>query len=174
MIFLRFRIENRISSFNVWIKDAETVVLEWTLISNSATILKLEVTENNISMPILELNQTENYFLLEKLKSSTNYSFCLQIDIQIECRQITTKTRQIVSLSSKTIETTTNSSTIFFDIEYLIIAICLSIFSCFDYSFLSHWISRQTTTQITCIIQSYIDRFVLSNNRFRNNTNRHL
>ena len=83
--------------------------------------------ENNLSLPLLELNQTENYFLLEKLKSSTNYSFCLQIDDQMECRQITTKARQIVSLSSKTIEPSTDASIVLFDIEYLIIAVSLSI-----------------------------------------------
>lgn len=90
-------------------------------------VLKLQVMENNLSLPLLELNQTENYFLLEKLKSSTNYSFCLQVDHQSECRQITTKSRQIVSLSSNKSESTSSTSIVFLDIDYVLIAIALSI-----------------------------------------------
>ncbi len=115
----------RISSFNVWLKDSETAILEWSYISSP---LKLIVYENGYKLPILYLNSSENYFLLEKLKSSTNYSLCLQINEQNLCRNIFTpiksQQQKILSLSSKSsIEKTSFIN----DIQYLITGIACGI-----------------------------------------------
>jgi hypothetical protein len=99
-------------------------MLEWSSISLSIS-LKLIVIENNYQLPILYLNNTQNYFLLEKLKSSTNYSLCLQTDEQYLCRNITTQNQQIISLSSKIFEQ--SPSSVIIDINYLIIAISFGI-----------------------------------------------
>jgi hypothetical protein len=114
-----------ISSFNVWLKDSETAILEWSYISSP---LKLIVYENGYKLPILYLNSSENYFLLEKLKSSTNYSLCLQINEQNLCRNIFTpiksQQQKILSLSSKSsIEKTSFIN----DIQYLITGIACGI-----------------------------------------------
>jgi hypothetical protein len=114
-----------ISSFNVWLKDPETAILEWSYISSP---LKLIVYENNYKLPILYLNSSDNYFLLEKLKSSTNYSLCLQINDQYLCRNLMTPKKseeKILSLSSssKSIEKTSFIN----DIQYLITGIACGI-----------------------------------------------
>jgi len=112
----------RISSFNVWLKDSETVILEWTW-NSFAKPLKLLIIENNNSLPIIYLNITQNYFLLDKLKSSTNYSLCLQnTNDQLLCRNITTKNQQFIS-----IESSSSSSSVIMNIEYLIIGISFGI-----------------------------------------------
>jgi hypothetical protein len=112
-----------ISSFNVWLKDSESAILEWSYISSP---LKLIVYENGYKLPILYLNSSENYFLLEKLKSSTNYSLCLQINQQNLCRNLLTPNKsqqKILSLSSKSIEKTSFIN----DIQYLITGIASGI-----------------------------------------------
>jgi hypothetical protein len=114
-----------LSSFNVWLKDSETAILEWSYISSP---LKLLVYENGYQLPILYLNSSQNYFLLEKLKSSTNYSLCLQILDQHLCRNLLTpiKSQQkILSLesSSKPIEKISFIN----DIQYLITGIACGI-----------------------------------------------
>jgi hypothetical protein len=116
-----------ISLFNVWLKDSETAILEWSYISSP---LKLIVYENGYKLPILYLNSSENYFLLEKLKSSTNYSLCLQSKEQNLCRNLftpikyTIKSEQkLLSLSSKSIEKTSLIN----DIQYLITGIACGI-----------------------------------------------
>ena len=114
-----------VSSFNVWLKDSETAILEWSYITSP---LKLIVYENNYKLPILYLNSSENYFLLEKLKSSTNYSLCLQINDQYLCRNILTPKKsqeKILSLSSssKSIEKTSLIN----DVQYLITGIACGI-----------------------------------------------
>ncbi len=112
----------RISSFNVWLKDSETAILEWTWNSISKP-LKLLVIENKNPLLIFDLNLTQNYFLLDKLKSSTNYSLCLQnINEQNLCRNITTKNSQFIS-----IESSSSSSPVIIHIEYLIIGISFGI-----------------------------------------------
>ena len=84
------------------------------------------VVENNYTLPRLNLNQTTNYFLLEKLKPSTNYSLCLQANDQYLCRTITTvKQQQTIALSSKSIESA--SPSVLVEIDYLIVAISLGI-----------------------------------------------
>jgi hypothetical protein len=117
----------RISSFNVWLKDSETAVLEWSYISSPLTLI---VYENGYKLPILYLNSSENYFLLEKLKSSTNYSLCLQVKEQNLCRNILTPIRYTIkseqkqlSLSSKSIEKTSLIN----DIQYLITGIACGV-----------------------------------------------
>ncbi|CAF2361968.1 unnamed protein product [Rotaria sp. Silwood2] len=111
--------EKQISSFSVLLKDSESVIIEWSITSLSLP-LKLIVTENNNPLPIIYLNKTQNYYLLESLKSSTNYSICLQTSEQYLCRNITTKTQQYISLSS-------SSSSVTISIEYLIIGITIGI-----------------------------------------------
>lgn len=112
----------RITSFNVWLKDSETAILEWTF--NSVSIpLKLIVMENNNFLPILYLNNTENYFLLEKLKLSTNYSICLQTDEQYLCRNLTTKNQKMISLLSSS----SSSSSFMINFEYIIVGISFGI-----------------------------------------------
>ncbi|UJR25707.1 hypothetical protein I4U23_007058 [Adineta vaga] len=115
--------EKQILSFQVRLKDSKTALLEWL----SAPIelpLNLIVIENNIPLPILYLNDTQNSFLLENLKPSTHYSLCLQIHDQILCRNITTTNQQIFSLSSLSAST---GSIVMIDIEYLIIGISCGI-----------------------------------------------
>lgn len=119
--------EEMISSFNVWLKDAETAILEWSYVSST---LKLIVFENGYRLPILYLNSSENYFLLEKLKSSTNYSLCLEINQQRLCRNLLTPIKSIVpseqkilSLSSKSSE----KSSFINDLQYLITGIACGI-----------------------------------------------
>lgn len=116
-----------ISYFNTWLKDSETAILEWSSIKSS---LKLIVYENNYKLPILYLNSSENYFLLEKLKSSTNYSLCLQANEQLICRNLVTpkkieiksQSQRILSLSPQSIEKSFNN-----DMQYLIIGIACGI-----------------------------------------------
>ena len=94
--------------------------------------LKLIVYENNYRLPLLYLNSSENYFLLEKLKPSTSYSLCLQNDEQNLCRNLSTPTKQelksqqkILSLSSssKSIEKTSFVT----DIQYLMTGVACGI-----------------------------------------------
>ncbi|CAF1215705.1 unnamed protein product [Adineta steineri] len=115
--------EKQISSFHVWLKDSETAVLEWSFVSLS-TPLKLIVNENNEHLPILNLNNTQNYFLLEKLKPSTNYTLCLQTYEHYLCRNLTTKTQHIIPLTSVT---SSSSSSVTINIEYIVIAISFGI-----------------------------------------------
>lgn len=113
----------KIYSFNVWLKDPETAIIEWSYIKSP---LKLLVYENGYKLPILYLNSSENYFLLEKLKSSTNYSLCLQINEENSCRNLITPMKseqKILSLSSKSIE----KPTFINDIQYLITGIACGI-----------------------------------------------
>ncbi|CAF1459852.1 unnamed protein product [Adineta steineri] len=112
-------------SFNVWLKDSDIAILEWSYILSP---LKLIVYENGYKLPILDLNSTDNYFLLEKLKSSTNYTLCLESNQQILCRNLLTpiKSQQkILSLSSssKFIE----KPSFINDIQYLITGIACGI-----------------------------------------------
>lgn len=123
--YFSFRI---IPSFNVWLRDTETAILEW---SNVPSSFKLIVYENNYKLPILYLNASENYFLLEKLKSSTNYSLCLLTKQHNICRKIRTPMQQelkseqkLLSLSSsKSIEKTN----FVHDIQFLITGIACGI-----------------------------------------------
>ncbi|CAF0920011.1 unnamed protein product [Rotaria sordida] len=115
--------EKEISSFSVWLKDSETIIIEWSLTSLSLP-LKLIVMENNNLLPIINLNKTQNYYVLENLKSSTNYSLCLQTNEQYLCRNITTNNQQYISLSSSS---SSSSSSAIIDIEYLIIGITIGI-----------------------------------------------
>jgi hypothetical protein len=115
-------------SFNVWLKDAETAILEWSQISLP---MKLLVYENSFKLPLLYLNSSENYFLLEKLKSSTNYSLCLQTDAHYICRKLSTPIKQhvqseqkLLSLSSSTL---TDKTSLINDIQYLITGIACGI-----------------------------------------------
>lgn len=111
-------------SFNVWLKDTDAAILEWSPITSS---LKLITYENNYRLPIIYLNSSENYFLLEKLKSSTNYTLCLQINTDTFCRNLITPIKseqKILSLSSKSIE---KSSIYITDIQYLITGIACGI-----------------------------------------------
>lgn len=109
----------RILSYDVWLRDLDTVVLEWTWNSRSIP-LKLLIFEEQNPVSVLSLNQTDNYFLLDKLKSSTNYSLCLQTNSQRLCRNITTKDSPSISISS-------SSSQILVNIEYFIIGISFGI-----------------------------------------------
>jgi hypothetical protein len=113
-------------SFNVWLKDPETAILEWSYTSSS---LKLFVYENNYKLPILYLNSSENYFLLEKLKSSTNYSLCLQINEQYLCRNILTPLKNELKSEQKILSLSSSSSKPSFinDIQYLITGIACGI-----------------------------------------------
>ena len=116
-----------LSSFNVWLKDSNTAILEWLPLSSVETSLELIVEENGLPLPILHLNNTENYFLLEKLKPTTNYSFCLRIRSLSRCSNLTTRMQQILSLSSKQREESPASSSGLTDVEYLIIALSSGI-----------------------------------------------
>ena len=69
---------SRIVSFDIWTQDSNSILLEWSLTSNDTPITLL-ILENHHQTKVIELNQTENYHLLTNLKSSTNYSLCLQI-----------------------------------------------------------------------------------------------
>lgn len=110
----------RISAFNIWFKESDTVILEWTWNSHSIP-LKLLIFEDQTPLTIIRLNYTENYFLLDKLKPSTNYSLCLQTNHQRLCRNITTKHSQSISVSSS------SSSQVLMNIEYFIIGISFAI-----------------------------------------------
>lgn len=114
----------RIILFDVWLKDSETALLEWTFKSSFSSIpLKLIVKENDYLLPILYLNNTKNYFLLEKLKFSTNYSICLQTDEQYLCRNLTTNDQKSISFSSSS----TSSSSFMINFQYLITGISFGI-----------------------------------------------
>ena len=116
-----------ISSFNVWLKDAETAILEWSYI---ASPLKLIVFENGYRLPNLYLNSSENYFLLEKLKSSTNYSLCLEMTQQRLCRNLLTPTKSIVPSEQKILSLSSKSpekSSFINDLQYLITGIACGI-----------------------------------------------
>ncbi|CAF1242958.1 unnamed protein product [Rotaria sordida] len=123
---------DKISSFNAWLKDSETAILEWSYISSP---LKLIVYENNYKLPILYLNSSENYFLLEKLKSSTNYTLCLQINEQYSCRNLVTPNKQEIKFEQKVLSLSSSSSsssksnekTLLNDIQYLIMGIACGI-----------------------------------------------
>ncbi|CAF3419320.1 unnamed protein product [Rotaria socialis] len=119
-----------ISSFNAWLKDSETAILEWSYISSP---LKLMVYENGYKLPILYLNSSENYFLLEKLKSSTNYSLCLQIHEQSLCRNLITPTKQEIKFEQKVLSLSSSSSSksieksFLNDMQYLITGVACGI-----------------------------------------------
>ena len=84
--------------------------------------MQLLIFEDLNPLTIIHLNYTENYFLLDKLKASTNYSLCLQTNHQRLCRNITTKNSQSVSVSSSS-----SSSQVLMNIEYFIIGISFAI-----------------------------------------------
>ncbi|UJR23217.1 hypothetical protein I4U23_026236 [Adineta vaga] len=113
-------------SFNVWLKDSETAILEWSYVSSP---LKLIVHENGYKLPILVLNSSESYFLLEKLKSSTNYTLCLQIKQQNLCRDLQTPLKsprqKVLSLSSSS--NSFEKPSLMNDIQYLITGIACGI-----------------------------------------------
>jgi len=117
-----------ISSFNVWLKDAESAVLEWSYVSSP---LKLIVYENGYKLPILYLNSSENYFVLEKLKASTNYSLCLQTAREDLCRTLRTPIRHQLESQQKVLSLASSSSlaptTFLADIQYLIMGIACGI-----------------------------------------------
>lgn len=117
-----------ISSFNAWLKDSETAILEWSYISSP---IQLIVYENGFKLPILYLNSSENYFLLEKLKSSTNYSLCLQIHEQSLCRNLVTPTRKEIKFEQKILSLSSSSKSIdkafLHDMQYLITGIACGI-----------------------------------------------
>ncbi|CAF1102558.1 unnamed protein product [Rotaria sp. Silwood1] len=118
-----------ISSFNSWLKDSETAILEWSYVSSP---LKLIVYENSYKLPILYLNSSENYFLLEKLKSSTNYTLCLQSNEQYLCRNLITPNKQEIKFEQKILSLSSSSSnsiekTFHNDIQYLITGIACGI-----------------------------------------------
>lgn len=104
----------------MWIKDSESAIVEWSTNNRSLLPLKLIIMENNKPLPIIQLNKTDNYHLIENLKPSTTYSICLQTTEQYLCRNITTKSQQYVSLSS-------SSSSITISIEYILIGITFGI-----------------------------------------------
>lgn len=114
------------SSFSVWLKDSETAILEWSSVSSP---LKLNVYENGYKLPTLYLNSSENYFLLEKLKSSTNYSLCLQVKHHNLCRNLQTPNaiprQKLLSLSSSS--NSYEKSSFLNDIQYLITGIACGI-----------------------------------------------
>lgn len=119
--------EQIISSFNVWLKDPETAILEWSQVSAS---LKLIVYENGYRLPILYLNSSESYFLLEKLKSSTNYSLCLQMKEQKLCRNLVTPMKTIVPSEQKILSLSSKSPekhSFINDLQYLITGIACGI-----------------------------------------------
>lgn len=119
--------EAMISSFNVWLKDPETAILEWSYVSAS---LKLIVYENGYRLPILYLNSSESYFLLEKLKSSTNYSLCLQMKEQHICRNLLTPIKSIGPLEQKILSLSSKSPekhSLINDLQYLITGIACGI-----------------------------------------------
>ncbi|CAF1672697.1 unnamed protein product, partial [Adineta ricciae] len=113
-------------SFSVWLKDSETAILEWSSVSSP---LKLVVYENGYKLPTLYLNSSENYFLLEKLKSSTNYSLCLQVKHHNLCRNLQTPNaiprQKLLSLSSSS--NSYEKSSFLNDIQYLITGIACGI-----------------------------------------------
>ena len=123
-----------IPSFNVWLKDPETAILEWSQISSP---MKLVVFENNFKLPVLYLNSSENYFLLERLKSSTNYSLCLQTDEHYLCRKLATPSKpevksepKLLSLSSSSSSSSsksTDKTALINDIQYLITGVACGI-----------------------------------------------
>ncbi|CAF1334623.1 unnamed protein product, partial [Adineta ricciae] len=121
-------VEKQLLSFNVWPKDSKTALLEWTT-TFSGSPIELLVVENDIPLPKLQMNDTQNYFFLENLKPSTYYSLCLQTDDQIQCRNLTTKSQQIVSLTSSSSSSSSSSPMSLFtiDIQYLTIGISFSI-----------------------------------------------
>lgn len=88
--------------------------------------IKLIVIENDHPLPIIYLNTTDDTFIFEKLKPSTNYTFCLQIDQQSSCDRVVGKKQQTLSLSSDKVETKPTTS-LLIDAEYLIVLISLSI-----------------------------------------------
>jgi len=108
---------SRIVSFDIWTQDSNSILLEWSLTSND-TPLTLLILENHQQTKVIELNQTENYHLLTNLKSSTNYSLCLQIIEQNLCRNLTTKDQQALSIVP---------FEFIFRIEYILIGIALII-----------------------------------------------
>ncbi|CAF1184710.1 unnamed protein product [Didymodactylos carnosus] len=126
---------NIITDLNVWIKDDNSAIIEWntsSIIPNHLLVLRLIVIENGYLLPSLNLNISQKYFLLEKLKSQTQYTICLTIlNTQKYCRDlITGSTTTPIPLSkaisiSKT-STTTLTST---DIQYLILGTVLGAIS---------------------------------------------
>ncbi|CAF2637033.1 unnamed protein product [Rotaria sp. Silwood2] len=118
-----------ISSFNAWLKDSETAILEWSYVSSP---LKLIVYENGYKLPILYLNSSENYFLLQKLKSSTNYTLCLQINEEYLCRNLITPNKQEIKFEQKLLSSSSSSlksteKNFLNDIQYLITGIACGI-----------------------------------------------
>ena len=116
-----------ISSFHAWLKNSDTAVLEWSYVSSP---LKLIVYEGGYKLPMLYLNSSENYFLLEKLKSSTNYTLCLQINEQCLCRNLMTPNKQGLKLHQKILSLSSSKSVekpLTNDIQYLITGIACGI-----------------------------------------------
>ncbi|CAF0855756.1 unnamed protein product [Didymodactylos carnosus] len=128
-------VTDMITDLNVWIKDNNSAIIEWNTSSTAlsrALSLRLLVIENGYPLPSLNLNISQRYFLLEKLKSQTQYTICLTIlNSQKYCRDlITDSTTTSTSLAksvfiSKTLTTTLTST----DLQYLILGTVLGAIS---------------------------------------------
>lgn len=116
--------------FNVWLKDSDAAIIEWSL-KRISSPFKLIVIVNNKPVSVLNLNNTASYHLLENLKPLTNYSLCLQANEEHLCRNITTKSQQYISISSSSSSSSssTASASITLNIEYLIIGLSFGMIS---------------------------------------------
>lgn len=85
---------SKILSFNLTLKSANSVVLEW-IMTSSNTSLKLSIFENNLRLKSIDFNQINHSYLVDNLKPKTNYSFCLYISRKLHCRFLTTNNLHI-------------------------------------------------------------------------------